>query len=314
MISVLMPAYNAERYLGEAIESVLAQTYRAFELIVIDDGSTDQTLAIAQQYAANDERVRVLSHANMGMGDALNHAMEHARHEWIARLDADDRMKPQRLERQLACVQAQPALAVLSSLVAFIDVQGRTIGVSRSPFTRADAVTRAVQANTLIGFHHPAVLMRKSVVQATGGYRKAYWPSDDLDLWNRIVESGHALLVQPEVLTEYRIHSESVCVSAARETIQKIEWVEDSMLRRRTGEPERTWEAFMNHRRQLPWHHRLNHKRCCRARTLYKEAVQHRANRQYRPLVSKLLKAMLLEPSYVAPRVLPRLFHAEEIA
>ncbi|MFA9478267.1 glycosyltransferase family 2 protein [Phycisphaerales bacterium AB-hyl4] len=310
MISVLMPAYNAERYIDEAIESVLAQTYRDFELIVADDGSTDETLAIARRYAAKDERVHVLTHANMGMGDTLNNALQHAKHEWLARLDADDRMKPERLERQLAFVQTQPELAVLSSLVAFIDEQGGVIGVSRSPFTEAEAVRRAVQTNTLIGFHHPAILMRKSVVQAAGGYRKAFWPADDLDLWNRIAEAGHAMLVQPTVLTEYRIHGESVCVSAARQTTLKLEWVEDCMLRRRAGEPERSWDDFMDYRRQLPWHRRLNHERCILARTLYKGAVQHRSCRQYFQLAPKLLGALALEPGYVAPRVLPWTFSA----
>ncbi|MFA9478268.1 glycosyltransferase family 2 protein [Phycisphaerales bacterium AB-hyl4] len=308
MISVLMPAYNAERYIDEAIESVLAQTYRDFELIVIDDGSTDGTRTIADGYAERDERVRVLSHANMGMGASMNDARQHARYEWLAVLDSDDRMKPNRLARQLAFIEEHPDVSLLSSLVHLIDEQGRVIGTTRSPFTSAEAVAKAVRSNVLLGFHHPAQLMRKAAIDAVGGYRNAFWPCNDLDLLNRIAEAGYGVLVQPEVLTEYRIHGGSVCVSAARETLWKLEWVEDCMCRRRAGEPERDWDEFMSWHRELPWPRRLNRERGILARTLYKAAVQHLSCGQYLPLTSKLLTSLLLDPGFVVPRLLPRLF------
>src|SRR5688500_5602523 len=100
-ISVLMPAYNAERYVARTIRSVLAQTYGHFELIAIDDGSTDGTLAILREFEKLDSRIRVVSHANVGMGMALNRAWLLCRGEWVARIDADDLMMPDRLARQL---------------------------------------------------------------------------------------------------------------------------------------------------------------------------------------------------------------------
>ncbi len=107
-VSVLMPAFNSARFLGQAVESVLAQSHRDFELILINDGSTDGTLALAQSYAQRDKRITIITHANMGMGRSLNDAMRWARGDWIARLDADDLMTPKRLERQLAFLRKIP--------------------------------------------------------------------------------------------------------------------------------------------------------------------------------------------------------------
>src|SRR6476661_6812532 len=101
LVSILMPAHNAQRYLTEAVRSVLAQTHVNFELLAIDDGSTDRTGRILRSFANQDPRVKVVAHENRGMGRALNGAMEVARGEWLIRMDADDVMLPHRIERQL---------------------------------------------------------------------------------------------------------------------------------------------------------------------------------------------------------------------
>src|SRR5688572_7470320 len=129
MLSVLMPAYNAARYIGPAIDSVLAQTVRALELLVIDDGSTDGTLALAQDYAKRDPRVRVVTQPNAGIAHTLNRGLELlAPAEWVFLMHADDVMMPNRLQRQAAFVAANPDLAVASSLVHYVNAAGETIG------------------------------------------------------------------------------------------------------------------------------------------------------------------------------------------
>ncbi|HQY88296.1 MAG TPA: glycosyltransferase family 2 protein, partial [Tepidisphaeraceae bacterium] len=107
-ISILLPAHNAAPFVEQAVRSTLAQTHKRFELLAIDDGSTDETLQILNKLAREDDRVRIISHENMGMGRSLNHALGEARFEWIARMDADDVMLPNRLERQLAFLAANP--------------------------------------------------------------------------------------------------------------------------------------------------------------------------------------------------------------
>src|SRR5688572_8788008 len=144
MLNVLMPAYNAERYIGAAIESVLGQTVRELQLLVIDDGSTDGTLALAEYYAKQDARVRVLSQPNAGIAHTLNRGLDLlAPAEWVFLMHADDVMMPDRLERQRAFIAAKPDLAVASSLVHYVNGAGETIGHGRSPFTRREAVEAA---------------------------------------------------------------------------------------------------------------------------------------------------------------------------
>lgn len=307
-VSILMPCYNAERYLAAAVRSVLAQTHGDFELIAIDDGSTDRTLAILNEFAAADSRVRVISHENRGMGRALNDALEQCRHEWVARMDADDVMLPNRLERQLAFVAGRPEVVVASSLVQYIDESGAVIGRNRSEFTDSLKVVEAVAEHRLVGFHHPAVLMRRDVVKEAGGYRPQFWPCDDADLWNRIAERRpRGVVVQDEYLMQYRIHGSSVCVANARLTGQKTEWVAACVRERHANRPEPTWEQFQSEQKRLPWGARVNQNRRDYARTLYKAAVFHFSKRRYARFVPELAAALCLEPSYVFWRIVPQL-------
>src|SRR5687768_8421265 len=116
-LTVVMPVYNVGPYVAEAVRSVLAQTYREFNLHVIDDGSTDHTLAVAQWAAGRDTRVRVTSQPNRGIAHVMNEAVEEARTEWVACMHGDDVMLPHRLERQLAFVAENPDVEVASSIV-----------------------------------------------------------------------------------------------------------------------------------------------------------------------------------------------------
>lgn len=318
-VSILMPAYNAERFVAEAVASVLAQTHRDFELLAIDDGSADGTPGILADLAAADDRIRVIAHANMGMGRALNNAMTLARHDWIARMDADDVMMPNRLERQLAFVAERPSVVVASSLVQYIDERGASLGRSRCEYTDPGRIGYSLARNRTIGFHHPAVLMRRDVIRAVGGYRHQFWPADDIDLWNRVVDhyaasirAGAAppVLVQAEYLMRYRIHGASVSVGSSRLAGQRYEWMAASMCSRRAGRAEPTWEQFLDDQRRLPLLRRFNRGRRDRARTLYKSAVFHFAKKHYLRCAPHLAAAALLEPSYVLPRLLPQLLPA----
>ena len=109
--SVLMSVYNGQRYLGAAIDSILAQTFQEFEFIIVDDGSTDNTESLIRAYS--DSRIRLISKPNTGLADSLNVGLEAAKGTWIARIDADDISEPQRLERQLQRIRASPELVLL---------------------------------------------------------------------------------------------------------------------------------------------------------------------------------------------------------
>ena len=156
-----------------------------------------------------------------------------------------------------------------------------------------------VSANELIGFSHPAVAFRKSAVLAVGGYRKEFFPAEDIDLWNRLVEKGYKILVQPEYLLDYRMHGNSATISGARLTRTKVRWLKDCMLRRRAGKSELDLESFLLSQRSAPLLTRLNRERKDLAKIFYKAAVSHYAQREYPQLAFKLLVAVLLQPRLV---------------
>jgi glycosyltransferase involved in cell wall biosynthesis len=307
LVSVLMTAYNAERYLPLAIDSVLRQTLRDFEFLIINDGSTDQTQSIIDDYARRDPRIRTVSHANMGMGKSLNKGLELVRGEWVARFDADDEMLPTRLQRQVEFVREHPDVAVTATLVNYIDRTGRIIGRSRSDLLSKEALERALRKGEVIHVHHPAVMARPEVLRAVGGFRSEFWPADDVDLWNRVADAGHLIVVQPEHLTHYRIHGSSACVESSRRATRKLEWVEACARRRRAGRLEPTWAEFLDERSRSAPAARLNRFRKDVARTCYKAATLHYSDRRYHRFLPAIAAAAVLEPKYVLSKLLPQL-------
>ena len=302
-VSVVMPTYNAERYLAQAIDSVLAQTYRDFEFLIVNDGSSDGTLDIAEAYAQKDPRIRIISQENQGGAAARNNGMEVARGEWIAMMDADDLMLPNRLERQLAFLRENPDVAVASAFVYHIDAQNRVIGQNESDLTNREMLQRKLTLNAPFGFSHPAVILNKKTVQAVGGYRPQFEPAEDIDLWNRVAENGHTVLVQPEFLLKYRIHVNSVCALKMREQVETSRWMEESLRRRRRGEPEPTWEQYQDIRRQMGWRARFRENRSNWGKVLYKTAVNSFVEGRYHVMIPNLVAAYVMTPRAVRVKV-----------
>ena len=210
-VSVVIPVHNGEKYLAQAIESVLAQTFRDFELLIVDDGSTDGSRAIMDRYARRDARIRILSQANRGVSAAGNLGFEEARGEWVARLDADDIFLPDKLQRQIAFIRRHPDVRIVGTLGYFINRAGRVIGLVNSdgPFTRTEFEKMAGRGEPVF-FVHSSTLMHRQTVLALGGYREQFVQAEDIDLWLRMAEKGHLLLKMPEPLLLYRLHGESL--------------------------------------------------------------------------------------------------------
>lgn len=208
LVSVVMPAYNAERYLTESLDSVLAQTLQNFELIVVDDGSTDKTLEILKSYQNRDDRVRVISRPNTGIVGALNDGLAAAKGEFIARLDADDIAFPERFSKQVAYLNEHPDCVVVGSYVLLIDSEG-------SPISEAEVMIthKEIDENHINGspwqIYHTAVLMRRSIAEKIGGYREGYTAAEDVDFFMRMVEHGQVFNL-PVPLTKYRQHLSSI--------------------------------------------------------------------------------------------------------
>ena len=206
-VSVLMPVYNAERYLAEAVESVLGQSFTDFELLVVDDGSTDGSLALLRRYAEGDRRVQVVSRPNTGYLVALNQMLAVAQGELIARMDGDDVALPERFARQVAFLDAHPDVVCVGGAALLIDEGGRMLNELPRPVDDALIQEAALRGDTPI--IHPSAMMRLADARAVGGYRETTYLAEDLDLWLRLGERGR-LANLPEVVVKYRMHERSV--------------------------------------------------------------------------------------------------------
>jgi hypothetical protein len=201
-VSVVISVHNGERYLRQSIDSVIAQTFGNFELLIVDDGSTDGTPAILAAY--DDPRIVLMSNGeNKGLAASLNMAFEACRGEFIARLDADDAALPERLERQVAYLDAHPETGIVGSACLLMDGDGREAGLVLSPPTDLEIRWRSLAGNP---FQHPAVMVRREVLDRYGlRYDPAYRTAQDYELWIRLL--GHtqgANLEQP--LVRRRVH------------------------------------------------------------------------------------------------------------
>jgi len=234
-ISILLPVYNAGDYLVEAVESVLAQSFTDFELLALNDGSTDGSGEILHAFEKSDPRVRVVSRPNHGLVKTLNELIELASAPLLARMDADDVCLPDRLELQAAFLDANPEVVCVGGAVEFIDEAGRTL--HRPAPVRGDD---AVQREALCGrtpICHPASIFRAEAIRKVGGYRASTWPAEDLDLWLRLGELG-ALDNVPECVLRYRLHAASISFSKSREQLAQQEAVCRAAWRRRGVEGE----------------------------------------------------------------------------
>lgn len=210
-VTVLMPVYNGERYLASALESVLGQTFAQFQLLVIDDGSTDNSLKILRRYARHDVRLKIVSRENRGLVATLNEGLETARGEFVARMDADDIALPRRLEMQVAHMEAHDDVVCLGGYYELIDYLGRYLTTMMPPHDHAALEAQLLAGHTPIC--HPSAMMRRAVAIGAGGYDPKMMLAEDLDLWLRLGEVGN-LAVLPAPVVQYRLHGKSVSEKA----------------------------------------------------------------------------------------------------
>lgn len=207
-ITVAMTAFNAEAYIGPAIESMLVQTHGDFELLVVDDRSSDGTRAVAEMLAARDPRVRPVDSPEKGRVPALNTILGQARGEWFAVFDADDIARPDKLERQMAFLAAHPDHGVVGSDNRVIGAHGELL--SRPPIDRPcthEALTADMESG--IKLLHSTMVARTDLVRQAGGYRSPFRFSQDYDLYLRLAQLTRMANL-PDKLVDYRVYSEQV--------------------------------------------------------------------------------------------------------
>ncbi|WP_051975298.1 glycosyltransferase family 2 protein [Cupriavidus necator] len=206
-ISVIMPVYNGEKYVRSAIESILAQSFVDFELLVIDDGSTDQTGNIIQELVDRDPRVKPIRQANGGIVSALNRGLDLASGEYIARMDADDEALPDRLKLQYELMDLNEAVVACGS---FYKKVGAATGIVKMPVLNEQCLSY-LQFHSC--FAHPTVMIRSATLRLHNlRYRKEWEYTEDFKLWLDLAQYGELVNI-PKVLLNYRMHFQQIGVT-----------------------------------------------------------------------------------------------------
>lgn len=218
-----MSVYNGEQYLAQAIESILQQTFTDFEFIIINDGSTDRSLQIIQDYIQIDSRIVLISRENKGLIASLNEGLDLARGKYIARMDADDISLPQRLERQYQVMKQNPEVIVCGSWVNKLIADSSTVPNSHIQVTKFYTNDKAIKAMLIRAccFAHPAVMLCASKLQKYNlAYQTDYLHAEDYALWVRAAKYGEFFNI-PEPLLNYRLLATSVTRLADKDEQQR---------------------------------------------------------------------------------------------
>jgi len=251
LVSVIIAAYNDAGRLPRSIASVQAQSFTDWEVIIANDGSTDETLAVARELAAGDARIRVLDLPHGGAARARNAAAIIARGTWLAIQDCDDYSLPSRLERQLATLREQPSVGVLATYVNRVDADGKIWGVSEMGPTSIEAFRK-------LRHHRPAyvingtAMIRRDLFIESGGYPEDYRVGEDLALYNLRLAPITDLLVIPEPLVCVEMHDDSLSRRYADEIVEADDVVRLNLKRLRDGLAETGYQSALYELDQQP--------------------------------------------------------------
>jgi len=200
LISVIMSVFNGEKYLRDSINSILNQTYRDLEFIIINDGSTDGSIEVIQEIEERDNRIVLIDRENKGLIASLNECIHLAKGEYLVRMDADDISMPNRIEEQLQFMVENPDVSVLGS---YVEIFGYEV---KSSIWKLPIKDQALKARLLftVAFCHPSVMYKKEIFNEAGFYyNKDYLNAEDYELWTRLAEK-YKFSVVPKVLLKYR--------------------------------------------------------------------------------------------------------------
>jgi glycosyltransferase involved in cell wall biosynthesis len=302
MISVVMPAYNAVKYIRPAVDSILKQDIPVPDLVVVDDGSTDGTREVLQEYAHLNPTVRLIQTPHGGGSRALNTGIEAARHEWVAVMHADDIAAPQRLRRQLASAEQHPEVVVWGTHGYHINGEGRVLGACRYG-PRSVAEFHAMwNAGADILVLHPTAMLRRDVVRRVGGYDPCFTNSEDFDLFMRMAHHGPVVTI-PEPLLQYRIHANTNTMKRFFVQREMSRYVSARRQAELAGHTIGSLAEFREQRARSPLHLRARRLVADCSFYCYRKAAMLYGQGQYPRAVGYVAGAAVLNPKYVLAKV-----------
>lgn len=217
LVSVIMAAKNVEKYISEAIDSVINQTYKNWELIIVDDGSNDTTLSIINDYTKNDSRIKIIhNEKSVGQAFARNTAVKNSSGDFLAILDADDIAMPDRITEQVHFLENNPNVSAIGGHAEIIDDNGKSLGIKRKALN-IDAIRFSLLLQNQ--FIHSTMMIRRGVFNKFGGYDNNFIYAEDYDLWSKIIEKNIVLNID-KVVSKFRIQPGSVTKMKDTQIIQ----------------------------------------------------------------------------------------------
>ena len=209
LISAVIPAFNSSLFIAQAIESILSQTFRDFELLLVDDGSTDNTLEIMKHYMQLDNRIRVIQTEHGGCSHARNIGINQSKSPWIAVMDADDVALPERFAKQIKAANANPKVIAWGTYVHHTNLEGEVLSLQKHGPVTEEQFYALKKKGSVPFVIHPTSLIKKEFLLRVGGYDPKFSDADDFELFDRLSDYGLILAI-PEPLLLYRLHSQSV--------------------------------------------------------------------------------------------------------
>jgi glycosyltransferase involved in cell wall biosynthesis len=303
-ITVIVPIYNGSAYLAETLQSILSQTFTNYELLAIDDGSTDDSADIVRSF--KDDRIRLIQTRNTGLCHALNLGIAEAQAPYIARSDQDDVSFPDRLERQLRVMEDHPeALGVFSYVTK---LGSKHTWSNTDKYVIAPGKLKEYQPIEEGCLEPSTIFIRTAALRSIGGFRQAYYPVDDWDMECRLAQVGR-VLIMCEPLVAYRFHVNANTYRVYAEMRNKTRWTKDSYKRRLQSIPELTFDQFMLTQPMDVWS-RLN-RFCKDSSKLHMRTAGNRyLDGQYLAASGHLFAGVMLNPADMAQRVRRYIIHS----
>ena len=221
-VSVLLPAYNEEGFLEQAVESILGQTESSFEVLVVDDGSTDGSRALLERLAARDRRIKPVQQPHAGIAAALNRGIQEARGRYVARMDADDLAHPERLRLQAGYLDLHPDIGMVGSRVEYLGDASRNRGLAVFvEWSNSLTGSRDIELYRFVEtpFVHPSVMFRRELAERLGGYREGPFP-EDYEMWLRWLEGGVRMAKLEETLLSWRERPQRLTRTDSRYSVE----------------------------------------------------------------------------------------------
>lgn len=301
MYSVIMPVYNVEKYVDAAVQSIIDQTNPNWELIAVDDASTDNSLAILRKYEAQDERIRVIANPqNMGLAQAYQTALEAARYDWVVVLDSDDRAFPDRLDQYAAAIAAMPEVIAWGGYGHFVNEKERLLFITElGPKTR-DEFHKFQAAGQPLMMLHSTFAFRRDIALQVGGYHNDFLVPD-IDLMDRMADHGVMLTIQAP-LAYYLVRSDSVTHSRFLEQSHHFRYLWKRRAAKNKNQ-ELTYEQFQAMHRQKSPLQRLGERLGDIGRMYWRKAGIAYGERNFVALAVNLVIAFVTNPAQVFTKV-----------